>query len=73
MANDDRINEEKRGPFGDARPDADRNENVTPSLTEEKVEDRDNVSTVTPEDYPLADRENSAVDGRQGNRNSGHG
>ncbi len=73
MAEDKRIGEEKRGPYGDARPDADRNEKVTPSTTEEKVEDRENVSTVTPEDYPLADRENSAVDGRQGNRRSGHG
>jgi hypothetical protein len=63
----------KRGPFGDARPGADRNTDITPSLTEETVSDRENVGTVTPEDYPLADRENSAVDGRQGNQRSGHG
>jgi hypothetical protein len=73
MADDKRISEEKRGPYGDARPDADRSGKVTSSTTEEKVEDRENVSTVTPEDYPLADRENSAVDGRQGDRSSGHG
>lgn len=47
---------EKRGPLGDARPDAEPSRNVTPSLPQEKPEDRENVGTVTPEDYPLADR-----------------
>lgn len=47
-----------RGAFGDARPD---NSDVDPrtggSLPQEKVEDRENVSIVTPEDYPAVDRE----------------
>jgi hypothetical protein len=43
-----------RGPLGDARPDA-RQFPAAPtpgSLKPEKVEDRDNVGTVKPEDYP---------------------
>ena len=46
-----------RGPLGDARPDnttADTRAN--PDRPQEKVEDRENVSIVTPENYPLADR-----------------
>lgn len=47
-----------RGPFGDARPD---NTEIDPrtggSLPQEKVEDRENVSIVRPEDYPAEDRE----------------
>ena len=58
------TDEQERGPWGDARPDAGPTGDVTPSRPQEKVEDRENVSTVTPEDYPLADREDSAVDGR---------
>lgn len=46
-----------RGIFGDSRPD---NQKVDPranrSLQQEDVVDRENVSTVKPEDYPLADR-----------------
>jgi hypothetical protein len=51
------ASEENRGPYGDARPD---NTKLDPrtrgSRPQEKVEDRENVSTVTPEDYPVADR-----------------
>jgi hypothetical protein len=54
-------NEERRGPLGDARPDGNASRDITPSLPQEKPEDRDNVSIVTPEDYPLADREISNV------------
>lgn len=51
------------GPYGDARPD-----NVTDdpranrSLPQEDVDDRENVSTVTPEYYPIADRKQSRPD-----------
>lgn len=49
--------ETDRGPFGDARPDNMKDDpRANPSLPQEQVEDRDNVSVVTPEDYPLADR-----------------
>ena len=43
-----------RGPLGDARPDAqERPAAPTPgSLKPEKVENRDNVGTARPEDYP---------------------
>ena len=54
----DRKAEVDRGPLGDARP---KDKAVDPrtggSLPQEDVEDRDNVSTVTPEDYPAKDRE----------------
>jgi hypothetical protein len=51
------VNDTDRGPFGDTRPDNTKNDTrATPSLPQENVEDRENVSTVTPEDYPLADR-----------------
>jgi len=47
-----------RGPLGDARPDnSTADSRVNPNLPQEEVEDRENVSIVTPEDYPLADRE----------------
>lgn len=46
-----------RGPLGDARPDNQSNDpRANPSLPQEDVEDRENVSTVTSEDYPAADR-----------------
>lgn len=47
-----------RGPLGDARPEAtDKNIKTSGTLRPEKVEDRENVGTVKPEDYPLADRD----------------
>ena len=55
--------ETKRGPGGDARPDADEQDTRTGgSLPQEDVENRENVSTVTPEDYPEADRAISKPD-----------
>lgn len=52
-----------RGPFGDARPDNQKNDaDANPSLPQEDVEDRENVSIVTPEDYPLSDRQSSRPD-----------
>ena len=46
-----------RGPFGDARPDNVKDDpRANRSLPQANVEDRENVSTVTPEDYPEADR-----------------
>lgn len=42
-----------RGPLGDARPDAGGDARPTPGgQPPEKVEDRPNVGTVKPEDYP---------------------
>lgn len=42
-----------RGPLGDARPDsANHNTRTGGSQPQEKVEDRPNVGTVKPEDYP---------------------
>lgn len=47
-----------RGPFGDALPDkTDVDPRTGGSLPQEKVEDRKNVSIVSPEDYPAEDRE----------------
>lgn len=55
-----KTTEMDRSPFGDARPDNSKNDpRANPSLPQEDVEDRENVSTVTPEDYPAADREDS--------------
>ena len=49
--------EERRGPLGDARPDHNAPDSRTGgSQPQEKVEDRPNVSTVTPEDYPEGQR-----------------
>lgn len=49
-----------RGPFGDARPDDVDNESQdNRTLPPEDVEIRENVSTVTPEDYPASDRADS--------------
>lgn len=53
-----KMSETDRGPLGDARPDNTGNDpGANPSLPQEDVEVRENVSTVTPEDYPVADRE----------------
>src|SRR3546814_11018944 len=59
-----------RGPLGDARPDAqERPAAPTPgSLQPEKVEDRDNVGMVSPEDYPEDQR--AKLD--EGDANRGH-
>ena len=59
-----------RGPLGDARPDAQQRP-VAPtpgSLKPEKVEDRDNVGMVSPEDYPEDQR--AKLD--EGDANRGH-
>lgn len=54
------VVEMDRGPYGDARPGNVKNDpRANPSLPQEKVDDRENVSTVSPEDYPLADRAES--------------
>lgn len=51
------VTEMDRGPFGDARPDNQKNDTrANRSLPEADVDDRENVSKVKPEDYPLADR-----------------
>src|SRR3546814_13488528 len=59
-----------RGPLGDARPDAqERPAAPTPgSLQPEKVEDRDNVGMVSPEDYTEDQR--AKLD--EGDANRGH-
>ncbi len=66
-----------RGPLGDARPDA-LNEPVAPtpgSLKPEKVEDRDSVGMVRPEDYPEDQRagldDAAANRGRRAGKGSG--
>lgn len=59
-----------RGPLGDARPDALKHP-VAPtpgSLKPEKVENRDNVGSVRPEDYPEDQRAKLA----EGDANRGH-
>lgn len=51
------VNEMDRGILGDARPDNQKDDpRANGSLPQEDVDDRENVSTVKPEDYPLADR-----------------
>lgn len=61
-----------RGPSGDARPDAtDESRKTSGSLPPEKVEDRDNVGTVRPEDYPLEDRAAGDAATNRGARKSG--
>ena len=60
-----------RGPLGDARPDArERPAAPTPgSLKPEKVEDRDNVGSAKPEDYPEDQRARlSDADANRGHR-----
>ncbi|MBB6124189.1 hypothetical protein [Sphingobium subterraneum] len=47
----------RREPAGDVQPDEnDIDPRTAGGQPQEKVEDRPNVSTVTPEDYPEADR-----------------
>ena len=54
---DQQVTKTGRGPFGDARPDNTIDDPRTNrSLPQADVEDRENVSTVTPEDYPVTDR-----------------
>lgn len=53
----------RRGPLGDARPDARREPDDDGPLPPEKVEDRDNVGTAEPTDYPRSDREAGDVSG----------
>jgi hypothetical protein len=65
-----------RGPLGDARPDAPGEPNKTPgSLPPEKVEDRGDVGTVHPEDYPKSERDDGDVAaanrGRRASKGSG--
>ena len=65
-----------RGPLGDARPEATDDNIKTPgSLPPEDVEDRENVSTVRPEDYPREEREavapGAANRGHRPNKGSG--
>ena len=51
------VTEMDRGPLGDARPDNVKDDpRANRSLPQADVEDRENVSTVKPEDYPEADR-----------------
>lgn len=51
-----------RGPLGDARPDArDHDPRTGGGQPQEKVEDRPNVSTVTPERYPTSERNDGDV------------
>lgn len=53
----DKQMKNQQGPFGDVRPDApSADPRANGSRPQEKVEDRENVSMVTPEDYPAADR-----------------
>ncbi|MES2497609.1 MAG: hypothetical protein V4618_15960 [Pseudomonadota bacterium] len=50
----------RRGPAGDVRPNAqDPDPGTRGGQQQEDVVDRPNVSTVTPEDYPAADRADS--------------
>ncbi len=52
-----KVPEMDRNILGDARPDNQKDDpRANRSLPQEDVEDRENVSTVKPEDYPLADR-----------------
>lgn len=56
----DAVVETERGPYGDSRPGNVKDDpRANPSLLPENVDDRENVSTVSPEDYPLADRAES--------------
>jgi len=49
--------QKREGPLGDAIPSRDAPDMQTPGGQKpEKVEDRPNVGTVTPEDYPYEDR-----------------
>ncbi|MFZ5706423.1 MAG: hypothetical protein ACOY5R_14330 [Pseudomonadota bacterium] len=51
---------QRRDPAGDARPNAqDPDPRTRGGKPQEAAEDRPTVGTVTPEDYPLADRKAS--------------
>ncbi|WP_432769974.1 MAG: hypothetical protein HEQ22_04295 [Sphingopyxis sp.] len=50
-----------RGPLGDARPDQEPRAPTPGARKQEKVEDRANVGTATPTDYPQTDREDGDV------------
>lgn len=51
---------QRHGPAGDARPNyEDPDPRTRGGKPQEDVEDRPSVSTVTPEDYPAADRADS--------------
>lgn len=53
MATPDRDADTKRGPMGDARPDAfDPHDQKEGPRKPENIEDRPMVGTVKPEDYP---------------------
>lgn len=61
MTNDNEVEQKSgegdRRALGDARPyNTDIDPRTGGSLPQEKVEDRKNVSSVTPEDYPAEDR-----------------
>ncbi len=51
------VTETDHGPFGAPRPDNTLDDpRANRSLPQADIEDRENVSTVTPEDYPVSDR-----------------
>lgn len=50
-----------RKPLGDAGPDQKQRVPAPGSRSQEKVEDRANVGTATPKDYPLSEREDGDV------------
>ena len=61
--NEAQQSETDRPSLGDARPDNTKDDPRTDgSLPQEDVEERLNVSTVTPEDYPAEDRAISRPD-----------
>lgn len=51
-----------RGPLGDARPDHEAEDDRPKGKPVEEVEDRPNVGTVKPEDYPVKDRDRARPD-----------
>lgn len=51
-----------RGPLGDARPVHEAEDDRPKGKHSEKVEDRPNVGTVKPEDYPAGDRDSARPD-----------
>lgn len=57
-----------RGPLGDARPEHAEAAPTPGGLPQEDVEDRENVSRVTPEDYPPDERASADTAGIKGGR-----
>lgn len=55
-----------RGPLGDARPEHAEGAPTPGGRPQEDVEDRENVSMVTPEDYPLDQRASADTAGLSG-------